>query len=30
LDALLGELGDADLKMLIIDRIEEPAWVVYR
>jgi hypothetical protein len=30
LDALLVELGDADLGSLIIDRIEKPGWVVYR
>jgi len=29
LDALLAEVGDADLQTLIIDRIEKPAWVVY-
>jgi len=30
LEALLAELGDAELTTLIIDRIEKPAWVVYR
>lgn len=30
LDGLLSELGDVDLQSLIIDRIERPAWMVYR
>ena len=30
LDGLLDQLGDADPKTLIIDRIERPVWVIYR
>jgi hypothetical protein len=30
LDLLLRELGDTDLKTVILDRIERPGWVVYR
>ena len=30
LDALLSEIGDVDLQTVIIDRVERPAWVVYR
>lgn len=30
LDALMQRLGDIDLGSVIIDRIEKPAWVVYR
>jgi len=30
LDQLLRELGDTNLETVIIDRIERPAWVVYR
>jgi len=29
-EQLLRELGGADLGELVIDRIERPAWVVYR
>jgi hypothetical protein len=30
LDRLLTELGNVDLQSFIIDRIERPAWMVYR
>ena len=30
LDALMGELQGGDLQSVIIDRIERPAWTVYR
>ena len=30
LHRLLGQLGDTDLQSVIIDRIEHPAWMVYR
>ena len=30
LEGLLSELGDGNLESLIIDRIEHPAWMVYR
>ena len=30
LDALLEQLGGTDLQTVIIDRIERPAWTVYR
>ena len=30
LDALLAQLEGSDLQSVIIDRIERPAWMVYR
>lgn len=30
MDALLEQLGDADLQTVIVDRIERPVWMVYR
>jgi hypothetical protein len=30
LDALLGLLEGSDLQSMIIDRVERPAWMVYR
>ena len=30
LEALLGQLEGVDLQSVIIDRIERPAWMVYR
>ena len=30
LDALLAQLGGSDRQSVIIDRIERPAWMVYR